>query len=93
MRADFSLVNNVLVNAEVCLQVIKCWYDGFKHLLLFQLYLTWVEPLTLREVTTKRYGSVYPWPLGTILSFSKKQKVVSKLKALQWYYKTPEEVN
>lgn len=40
-----------------------------------------------------RYGSVYPWPLGNVLSYSKKHSIESKLKALQWYDKTPEEVH
>ncbi|CAB3377549.1 Hypothetical predicted protein [Cloeon dipterum] len=72
MRADLSLINNVLVNAE--------------------LYLTWVEPVTLKEVTIPRYSSVYPWPLGTVLSYSKRSEVIARLKALQWYDKSIEEV-
>ncbi|KAF4523780.1 hypothetical protein B566_EDAN009012 [Ephemera danica] len=72
MRADMSLVNNVLISAE--------------------LYLSWVEPLLLQEVTQPRYGSVFPWPLNNILTYLKRRAVVSKLKALQWANKTPNEV-
>ena len=36
-----------------------------------QAYITWLDPVTLSEVTKPRYGSVYPWPLNTVLTYLK----------------------
>ena len=30
-----------------------------------------MDPVTLSEVTKPRYGSVYPWPLNTVLTYLK----------------------
>jgi len=57
-----------------------------------ELYMSWVDQLTLAEVTTPRYSSVYPWPLDLILTWQKKRQVVKKLSALGWSNKSLEEV-
>ena len=50
--------------------------DDSHPLILFskytiQAYITWLDPVTLSEVTKPRYGSVYPWPLNTALTYLK----------------------
>jgi len=57
-----------------------------------ELYLSWNDDVTLNEVTLPRYGSVYPWPLSTILSYQKKWNVCKKLGALGWTSKSLDEV-
>ena len=75
MRAYMSLITNVLGNAEVLVCVLiftnirlvmKC-----PHTVRMQAYITWLDPVTLNEVTKPRYGSVYPWPLNTVLTYLK----------------------
>ncbi|CAH2015419.1 unnamed protein product, partial [Acanthoscelides obtectus] len=39
-----------------------------------------------------RHGSVYPWPLNHIQNWEKRSQVIKKLKALDWYNKTLEDV-
>ena len=58
----------------------------------FQLYISWADDVTVSEVTYPRYGSVYPWPLNTILSWQKKRAVTKKLSALGWMAKSLDEV-
>lgn len=43
-------------------------------------------------MTKPRYGSVYPWPLNIMQTWSKRSKEISRLKTLGWYEKTLEEV-
>ena len=57
-----------------------------------ELYISWVDSVTLEEVTKPRYGSVYPWPLSTILNWQKKNAVLKKLGALGWTGKKVEDV-
>ena len=59
---------------------------------MFQLYICWVDKETYNEITTVRHGSVYPWPLNHIMNRQKKNQVIKKLKALDWYKKSLEEV-
>lgn len=57
-----------------------------------ELYICWVDELTLNEVTKVRHGSVYPWPLNHFLNWQKRKEVIKKLNVLGWYNKTIEEV-
>jgi metaxin len=57
-----------------------------------ELYLSWLDNVTLTEVTKPRYGSAYPWPLNHILAWQKKQQVYKKLAALGWTSKSLDEV-
>lgn len=57
-----------------------------------ELYVCWVDKETYSEVTSMRNGSVYPWPLNHIQNWTKRNQVVKKLKALEWYSKTIEDV-
>ena len=42
-----------------------------------QAYITWLDPVTLSEVTKPRYGSVYPWPLNTVLTYLKVAPIIN----------------
>lgn len=57
-----------------------------------EAYITWLDPVTLSEVTKPRYGSVYPWPLNTVLTYLKRNETVRRLKAFGWAAKSLEEV-
>jgi len=57
-----------------------------------ELYLTWVEPVTLAEVTQPRHGSVHPWPLSCILNWQTRRSVLKRLGVLGWAAKTVEAV-
>ncbi|KAJ8965385.1 hypothetical protein NQ317_006459 [Molorchus minor] len=57
-----------------------------------ELYICWVDDETYNEVTSVRNGSVYPWPLNHVHNYIKRNQVVKKLKSLDWYNKTLEEV-
>lgn len=51
-----------------------------------------MDKQTLEEVTYKRYGSVYPWPLNHIQNLRKRNAVVRKLKVFNWASYTNEQV-
>ena len=51
-----------------------------------------MDERTLNEVTRPRHGSVYPWPLSSVLNWQKRRQVVAKLAAVGWHKKTLEEV-
>jgi len=55
-------------------------------------YICWLDPLTVNEVTKKRHGSVYPWPLNHIINWERERQVTKRLKVLGWANKTLEEV-
>merc|ERR1712029_291547 len=57
-----------------------------------ELYVSWADDVTLSEVTYPRYGSVYPWPLNSILPWQKKRTVCKKLSALGWLSKSLDDV-
>jgi len=57
-----------------------------------ELYISWLDDLTVNEVTKPRHMSVYPWPLNHILTWQKKNQVVKRLSALGWTSKTMEDV-
>lgn len=57
-----------------------------------ELYISWIDGVTLEEVSKPRYGSVFPWPLNHVLTFKKQLEVRRKLGALGWTKKTLDEV-
>jgi len=57
-----------------------------------ELYLTWIDEVTLSEVTTPRFSAVHPWPLNIILAWQKRRQVLKKLGALGWSSKSLEDV-
>ncbi|XP_057369326.1 metaxin-2-like [Daphnia carinata] len=57
-----------------------------------ELYISWCDETVLNEVTCPRYGSVYSWPLNTLLTWRKQKQVTKKLTALGWITKTLDEV-
>ncbi|KAI4487096.1 hypothetical protein M0802_012050 [Mischocyttarus mexicanus] len=48
-----------------------------------ELYICWVDPTTLEEVTKQRHGSVYPWPLNHYLNWQKRKQVIKRLNVLE----------
>lgn len=59
---------------------------------LGQLYICWMDKQTLHEITYKRYGSVYPWPLNHIQNWRKRRHIENKLKIFNWASYTSEQV-
>ncbi|KAF5297562.1 hypothetical protein FQR65_LT09993 [Abscondita terminalis] len=57
-----------------------------------ELYICWCDKETYNEVTKPRNGSVYPWPLNHIQTWSKKSAVVKRLKMMGWFNKNIEQV-
>jgi len=57
-----------------------------------EMYISWVDEITLNEVTKPRYMSVFPWPLSHLLTWQKKNQVLKLLSALGWTGKTMEDV-
>ena len=49
-----------------------------------QLYMSWVDKETLNQITYKRYGSVYPFPLNHIQNWRKRRQVLRKLEVFGW---------
>jgi hypothetical protein len=76
--------------------LVKLFFDTFSEQYsikcMFQLYITWCDKTTLKEVTKPRFGSVLPWPLNHIITWQKCGQVVKKLRVLGWGYKTLDEV-
>jgi len=57
-----------------------------------ELYISWIDEVTLEEVTKPRHGSIHPWPLSVILNWQKRNSVLKRLGALGWANKSLEEV-
>ncbi|XP_053973885.1 metaxin-2-like isoform X4 [Hylaeus anthracinus] len=57
-----------------------------------ELYICWIDEITLNEVTKPRHGSVYPWPLNHFLNWQKRKEIIKKLKVHGWYNKNLEDV-
>jgi len=57
-----------------------------------ELYISWVDQVTLEEVTKPRHSSVHPWPLSLILNWQKRSSVLKRLGALGWTNKSCEDV-
>jgi len=57
-----------------------------------ELFISWCDETVMNEVTVPRYGSVYSWPLNSILSWKKQKQVHRKLSAMGWTNKSLEEV-
>lgn len=49
-----------------------------------QKYIAWAHEDTSTQITSKRYGSVHPWPLSFILPRRKKSEMLTHLKAIGW---------
>ncbi|KAK9679772.1 Thioredoxin-like [Popillia japonica] len=92
LRAYLALINNVLGPAENYV----CWCDSetlINNVLgPAENYVCWCDSETYREVTKPRNGSVYPWPLNLIQTWSKRSKQIKALKTLGWYEKSLYEV-
>ncbi|KAB0804790.1 hypothetical protein PPYR_01760 [Photinus pyralis] len=57
-----------------------------------ELYLCWCDKETYNEVTKPRNGSVYPWPLNHLQTWTKKSHVIKRLKMMGWFSKTIDQV-
>jgi len=57
-----------------------------------ELYLSWLDEVTLASVTSPRHEAVHPWPLGKLLTWQRKSQVTKRLAALGWTSKSLEEV-
>ena len=57
-----------------------------------ELFISWIDQVTLEEVTKPRHGSVHPWPLSSIITWQKRTAVVKRLGALGWTNKTIDDV-
>jgi len=57
-----------------------------------ELYITWCDEETRKEVTEPRNGCLHPWPLNLVLNWQKRRSVLKRLSALQWTVKSLEEV-
>lgn len=62
-------------------------------IIIFQLYISWLDETVYSDVTYPRYGSVYPWPLNIFLTKRKQNQITKKLAALGWLNKGIEEVS
>jgi len=52
-----------------------------------------MDERTLAEVTKPRHGSVYPWPLNSVLNWQKGRQVRAKLAAVEWDKKSLADVS
>jgi metaxin len=57
-----------------------------------ELYITWCNEIVLTEITKKRYGSVYPWPLNHVQTLRKRYAVLKQLNFYDWKHLTFDEV-
>jgi len=57
-----------------------------------ELYISWIDQVTLEEVTQPRHGSVHPWPLSLVLNWQKRSAVTKRLGALGWTSKSMDDV-
>jgi hypothetical protein len=64
----------------------------YSHSFRTQMYISWLHEPTLQEVTKRRYGSVYPWPLSSVLPILKGRQVCNKLRSFGWAEKSIDQV-
>ncbi|KAI1725303.1 outer mitochondrial membrane transport complex protein domain-containing protein [Ditylenchus destructor] len=57
-----------------------------------ELYLSWKDNETYKQVTSLRYGSVYLWPLYLWLPYLKRRESLHYLKVVGWSSKSMEDV-
>ncbi|KAJ1519484.1 hypothetical protein ONE63_004770 [Megalurothrips usitatus] len=57
-----------------------------------ELFITWCDAPTYKQVTKPRYGSVFPWPLNHLLCWQKKSSVTKRLHVLGWANKSLDDV-
>ncbi|CAD6188532.1 unnamed protein product [Caenorhabditis auriculariae] len=80
--------------SETQLADMKAHMSLVDHLLRHvELYVVWKHDETYGEVTCARYGSVYHWPLRTVLPFLKRRAVLSELRDADWDSKTLDDVS
>ena len=79
MRAYMSLVNNVLGNAELYLswQEESTLAEVCSYYSKIMCMCVMLVILMSMKVTTPRYSAPHPWPLGSILTWQKRQQVVT----------------
>lgn len=56
------------------------------------MYIMWADERNYSQVTKQRYGSVYFWPLNSILPFKKRREVLAYLDAIDWGSKKESDV-
>lgn len=83
---------------SIDLRVSMTSFD-FRHMSLVdsiltnaELYITWCNEVVLKEITKKRYGSVYPFPLNHIQNTRKRYAVLKQLNFYDWKNLTFDEV-
>ena len=57
-----------------------------------ELWISWKDEIVLREITKKRYGSVYSFPLNHIQTMRKRYAVLKQLNFYDWKNLTFDEV-
>lgn len=57
-----------------------------------ELYVSWCDKSTFREVTKPRFTTSLPWPVNYFLCWQTKFDVKKKLKSADWYSKSLDEV-
>ncbi|CAO1414149.1 unnamed protein product [Diamesa serratosioi] len=57
-----------------------------------ELYISWIDEKVLKEITYKRNGSVYPFPLNYIQNWRKRFVVLKQLSFYDWKNLTLDEV-
>ncbi|EGT56678.1 hypothetical protein CAEBREN_25436 [Caenorhabditis brenneri] len=63
------------------------------HLLkTVEMYILWKHDETYAKVTKPRVGSVYHWPLSSIIPFMRRRAALTKLADKEWDTKTMDEV-
>lgn len=48
------------------------------------MYISWQDQKVLEEVTYKRNGAVYPWPLNHIQNWRKRRHFLNLLDVYEW---------
>lgn len=49
-----------------------------------ELYITWCNNIVYSDITKKRYGSVYPFPLNHVQNYRKRRAVLRQLNYYDW---------
>ncbi|XP_014669258.1 PREDICTED: metaxin-2-like [Priapulus caudatus] len=57
-----------------------------------ELYMCWMEDTVYQQFTRPSHESIYPWPLGQLLTIQKQRHTCQKLKSLDWAEKSTLEV-
>jgi metaxin len=57
-----------------------------------ELYICWSHDDTYNNITKKRYGVVYPWPLNDYLCWQKRNQIIKNLSIFPWTSKSLQQV-